>query len=514
MALTFVTAFLDLAEDRSKDKSVERCFILFQTLLTSGIKIHLFLSESFRGLYETHLQAPNLTVEFIELTDLDTYKELEGIEFSLPENRTDYHDTKNFMILMNSKVEFIRRASEKYDSTHFAWIDFSICHVFKDVPATLLYLKMLGSTDLKDSMLVFPGCWQKGEYIENAFACVVWRFCGGFFIGDRASLLDMNRVYRQHFAETVRLQQKLSWEVNIWAYMEMSCGWSPSWYFAGHDDTIVKVPGEYLKVVASLTTIPSRIDTTCRLAIDSLLPQVDRIYLSVAREYKRFPGEWSLPAYLSEEAYAKVEVVWGEDLGPASKYLGAIDRISPSTWIFFCDDDQEYSSLIIRDLSREARQIAVYQNHYAFIRELTSGGLIHGYVGNFMHSSFLQNLRTFPLPEAARFVDDQWMSIYLFKQGIPVLPSGLDWYQHIFSVLQDNHEKWSVDSLAELGNRADKVAELARMFDVIFLSNGDIISCSHLEAVQRQWQVEQGQEKEQVQEEGVHTHLLPEQQTQ
>ena len=131
-----------------------------------------------------------------------------------------------------------------------------------------------------------------------------------------------------------------------------------------------------------------------------------------------------------------------------------------------------------------------------------------------MHSSFLQNLRTFPLPEAARFVDDQWMSIYLFKQGIPVLPSGLDWYQHIFSVLQDNHEKWSVDSLAELGNRADKVAELARMFDVIFLSNGDIISCSHLEAVQRQWQVEQGQEKEQVQEEGVHTLPRQEQQTQ
>ena len=42
----------------------------------------------------------NITIVPIELGDLETYKET-SIDCGLPPNRTDHHDTKNFMILMN-----------------------------------------------------------------------------------------------------------------------------------------------------------------------------------------------------------------------------------------------------------------------------------------------------------------------------------------------------------------------------------------------------------------------------
>ena len=47
-----------------------------------------------------------------------------------------------------------------------------------------------------------------------------------------------------------------------------------------------------------------------------------------------------------------------------------------------------------------------------------SGGFIHGYVGNLVNRECLHPLQTFPLPECAYHVDDQWMSIYYFLNNI------------------------------------------------------------------------------------------------
>ena len=83
---------------------------------------------------------------------------------------------------MNSKIEFVRRAMEVGTTSHYAWIDFSIAHVFRN-SETLLYLGMLGRTQLRKG-LWFPGCWTSPS---NGLDHVNWRFCGGFFVGDRDS---------------------------------------------------------------------------------------------------------------------------------------------------------------------------------------------------------------------------------------------------------------------------------------------------------------------------------------
>jgi hypothetical protein len=52
----------------------------------------------------------------------------------MPENRSQMKDTREYMALMNSKVEFMKDAvlRDPYGTTHFAWLDFSVNYTFKD----------------------------------------------------------------------------------------------------------------------------------------------------------------------------------------------------------------------------------------------------------------------------------------------------------------------------------------------------------------------------------------------
>lgn len=476
MSTTYVSAFLDLREDRSKDKSVERCFTLFQTLASSSIQLHVYLSRSYEALYKERLRdCKTLHVEWIELEDLDIYKRFQGTSYTLPVERNVSHDTAHFLLLMNAKVEFLHKAiqSNVYGTNQFAWIDFSICHVLKDIPGSLDFLKMQGKSRWKKGIHI-PGCWPKDYRKEALFQQVHWRFCGGFFLGDRESLLDFHRVYEKGL---VYVQEKgiLPWEVNLYAYLELYEDWKPLWYGADHNDSILRIPMEEVCCVASLTTIPPRLKEECKKTLDSLLGQVEHIYLNVATKYKRFPKEFELPSYFSEEPYrSSVTVVRGLDYGPATKYLGALSLIDKSSWIFFCDDDQEYKEGLLLSMQRSFQKIGVYQNHYAHILQKTSGGLLHGYVGNCIHASSLLDLPRFPLPDCARFVDDQWISIFCFQKGLPIYATNAEHYQDIFKTLENNHEKWGSCPLASLQNRDQKIQELADFFGVVFKAAGAI----------------------------------------
>lgn len=470
--VTFVTAFLDLGEDRSKDKSVDTCFLHFSKLVESGISIVAFVSSVY---LERITPSPNLHVLPLELHELETYKESVREPCALPESRTDYHDTLHFMILMNAKIEFVHRAIEHnpFQSSHFAWIDFSIFHVFRNPHGSRQFLRVLSESALSSPCLTFPGCWEKDQGADSLFKGINWRFCGGFFLGDIHSLRDFYTRYRSFFPQCLSQTKTMVWEVNMWHAMELD-GWSCEWYRANHDDSILRIPRHFFTTVASMTTIPSRIHT-CRHSIDSLLPQVDHIYLSVARFYNRFQQSATIPAFFSEEPYASnVTIVLCDDKGPATKYLGALDILPKSSWIFFCDDDQEYAPHLVQSMRAQIHELAVYQNRYCAIQETTSGGLIHGYVGNLGHASLFQTLPSFPLPECAFHVDDQWLSIFCFLQGIPIYPTGIERYSDIFQRLEDGHECIGIDSLASLGTRDQRVSQLADFFQVQFVSNGMI----------------------------------------
>lgn len=239
MSVTFVSAFLNLNEQRPADKSVDRHFELFRILQSAGIRLHLFLSPEYRG----RITLDNGVIEYVRLEDLDTYKKAPP---GMPAHRNEAHDTRNFLILMNAKTELIRRAIDSYmhTSTHYAWIDFGISYIFRTPHTALQQLTEISRTEYPESCLFIPGCW---DTKTNVLDTVSWRFCGGFFLGDKASLLAFADLYTTHF-------NALSWEVNVWALFETMGLFAPTWYKADHDDSILDVP-----YTTGIVRVPSKV---------------------------------------------------------------------------------------------------------------------------------------------------------------------------------------------------------------------------------------------------------------
>jgi len=458
MSIIFTTCFFDINSDFTKDKPPNVCFFHFSSLAQTGIRIHLYLSPCFRSIYESTCGIrKNVTVEYIDKDTLQTFTEVRDLEIRLPAQRTEHHDTQAFLTTMNAKAELVYRTMQLYPlAHHFAWIDFSIFHVFRN-KETANYLTMLGSQRIKAHLLM-PGCWTSQEV---SFERVQWRFCGGFFLGNREAITQLYTLYRTEFREIVRTRG-LAWEVNVWAYFETR-GLRVQWYAGGHDDSIVRIPSEYFYVVASLTSIPSR-EESLKLAIDSLLPQVDEIIVSIPESYRRFNHKWIYPSYLNTPEYAQVKIHRTSDIGPATKYMGALTV--KDCWVFVCDDDQQYHPSLIARMKESLRSMCVVQNHYESIHNKTSGGYIHGYVGLMIPSSLLQNIPFFPLPPSAYYVDDQWMSIYCLTEGIPILSSGVNDYVDIYKILDGWHEIIGKDALSQLNTRDTCVRDLESFFNV------------------------------------------------
>ena len=405
----FVTAFIDLKEDRSNEKSVPVRLNHFQHIASSGIPILLFLSKSYEEEYRNTCSFPNVRIVFLEFEELETYNCVPE-NINLPPNRNVHKDTRNFLILMNAKSEYIKRAIDiAPDFTHYSWIDFSICHVFKNMNQSLAYLSMLGKSKLKDTLLVFPGCHEITEH-PSLYTGVFWRFCGGFFIGDKQSLINWSTFFKETFAN---LTQKfgLLWEVNIWAIQENlhHNSFKPTWFKADHNDSIIQIPGSCLSVVACLTT---NLNQNCLKTIASIQDQVEHIYVA---------SDISVASDINiHDLGSKVTV-----LTTSNPYSISLSPQIGNEWIFFCED-YEYKEGLIQSMLNSVKDLSVYQNSYDTVRAKTSGGLIHNSAGNLIHRSFLNGLE---------FSNNLTLSISCYLQGIRVKPTGIESHTDIYKTL-------------------------------------------------------------------------------
>jgi len=234
-SVRFVSAFIDIG---SSVKSVEHRMRLFKHLADSGLSIHLFLSRSFVKEYYLNVGIrEGVHVELIDLEELETFKELTGISYSIPKSSNPEKDTASYHIVQNAKIELVDRVRRLHEATHFAWIDFNICQMFKNIPECLEYLR--NGLVLRQGLFM-PGCWSLTEGQENLFTSINWRFCGSFFIGDAESIEGFYRAYRENFKKIVESVGILTWEVNIWHFMEINALFGPVWYIADHNDSIIR----------------------------------------------------------------------------------------------------------------------------------------------------------------------------------------------------------------------------------------------------------------------------------
>jgi hypothetical protein len=240
-----VTAFMDLGEDRYSDgmSSIDRYFEYFYSIAKSGIPIRVFLQPHLIDRLNTD-QYPNVIVSKFVFETLDIYNWVNAIpDLELPPTRNIRKDTKQYLIMMNAKIEFIRRAmAENTTATHFVWVDFGIAHVFRDIGKAQDALRQLSASILVPTCLHFPGCWNLGTGMQNVYNNVVWRFSGGSFLGDRQSLHEMWDLYAAKFVDIITKQKRLVWEVNIWAILEQQYGLKVTWHYGGHDERLVMFP--------------------------------------------------------------------------------------------------------------------------------------------------------------------------------------------------------------------------------------------------------------------------------
>lgn len=166
----------------------------------------------------------------------------------LPSTRNETKDTFLFMMLMNEKPLFVERSIvlNHWKTPYYGWLDFSIGYILKTPDNSLRRLQNLCNNALycDDSFLYIPGCWNPLSYIDMQYLAhnVLWRFCGGFFIGSRDKIMEMGDVVKTYWSEYIQSIQVYNWEVNYWSWLEYTGKWKPTHYFGDHDDRIFDVP--------------------------------------------------------------------------------------------------------------------------------------------------------------------------------------------------------------------------------------------------------------------------------
>lgn len=251
---TFVTAYLNLYDDKPFDKrTLEWRLSKFCDIVKTGIALCIYVSIEYVSIMnEIANEYPNVKImEVVNLKDTWVSKVCAENTFTLPMSRNSIKDSDAYLICMNSKLDFMNDAIEKnpWSSTHFAWIDFSITYCFHHIPRSMEHLHFYSKCKFNDKFLTIPGCWGKwnAERHQHHLDNIHWRFCGGFFIGDKDSIVEMYRLHRAHFDRFLKENGKLLWEVNFWAWLEYVCPeWKPTWFCADHNDSMICISPDFI----------------------------------------------------------------------------------------------------------------------------------------------------------------------------------------------------------------------------------------------------------------------------
>jgi hypothetical protein len=242
----FVSAFIDLHIPHEEHKTIDMRIGNFEKLAETGIPLAVFTSKKYEErVKEISNKYENVIIhKIIEIENTETYKLFNKYKDSLPPIRYAIKDKFEFLTLMNAKLEFMKEIVEKYDKlfSQFAWIDFNIWYIFKNNFEISKRLWFYSKNKLKCDGVFIPGCWQKGREADLLWNRINWRFCGGFFMGNKKSITEFVDLYFKNINNILDDKKMLTWEVNIWSQLENEYGWEPKWYPGDHNESMINIP--------------------------------------------------------------------------------------------------------------------------------------------------------------------------------------------------------------------------------------------------------------------------------
>jgi hypothetical protein len=247
MPVTFVTSFIDLnlLEDfRVEDKKLSFYLEKSKLLLKYPYNFVVFVDKNTHQLLANEKQS-NIEYIIVDIKDLPSYSILK--DSVLPSFSSVGKDSYNFLILMISKTFFIEKAIEynPYKTDFFSWIDFGILKIVNHNELDIFSNSLKKINEYNEPKIRIPGCPfyinNIREYSSNILfqqkdrPC--WFFCGGFFTGDKRSLLEFSKEVNNilYF-----LQEKkfITWEVNIWTFINFKNKNLFDVYYADHNITM------------------------------------------------------------------------------------------------------------------------------------------------------------------------------------------------------------------------------------------------------------------------------------
>jgi hypothetical protein len=260
MATLFVSMLYDLypKEKTASLSSVSQgaelsqrdiCFRLQQLAHLTACDIDLVLFVDPELLGDLPPLTPRVTVIPLDLAEISVYRRLliASNKSALPANRHQAKDTAEFLALINAKNELVARAAKEYPMfAYYAWIDANIFKIFDDVSAAKSRLKLISELSVGDRIAVPMGRYPmiRPEY-GFVTDLVWWRFLGGLWICPRERLTSFNQAFDCVLAECIA-RGTLTWEVNVYARVEML---NPDWfagYPAEHDQRMLDLPAASL----------------------------------------------------------------------------------------------------------------------------------------------------------------------------------------------------------------------------------------------------------------------------
>lgn len=228
-----VTAYYDIY---NKPHKFFEYVSLFYDLGISGIPIVLFTDPSF--VYKFRIFPSTVHIVAMPLNSFELYRIGMNYNRDLPDSRTPEKDTKEFFSLMNTKIEFVKKASELYpDVEQFSWIDFGILKIVRNTDRFIKRLQKIDESSY--SKIMIPGCWAQGLPMDvNA---IQWRFCGGFLLIPKQFIPEFFQHSKNVLNDFCTMSQyKLTWETNVWYIIEVYAEQhNIEWYYADHDDSMI-----------------------------------------------------------------------------------------------------------------------------------------------------------------------------------------------------------------------------------------------------------------------------------
>ena len=302
--VTFVTVFMNIYSKKEEGhRDIAWRFQQFAKIAETGIQLCVYIDEYSEELLDQFIESyPNLRKMRIWKSIQDTWvhKECTSYTLSLPQKRNQQKDTYEYMTLMHTKMECMADAVQEnpFDSTHFAWIDFNIAHIFQQMEISQAQLKRISTCVKSHSFLVIPGCWSALPADLNTYTIlntIHWRFCGGFFMGDRGSVMNFCTLYQTYFPRFLKDFSYMTWEVNFWAYMEHKIAhWKPQWYAADHNDSILHIPWEYCSMC-----LAKNVDSYRCIPLDMPFLETNFFPMSASVTTCREGGYWMNTRYVN-----------------------------------------------------------------------------------------------------------------------------------------------------------------------------------------------------------------------